>query len=72
MTLDSCRFGNCSYVLDGPAKDTLLFLTALYKIDPASIEKTIDNIRSGAQPVKLPSQAAPGKRKELARDLNPI
>ena len=52
--LDGCTFGNCSYTLDGPAQETLLFLTALYQIDPAAVEATFQNIRSGAQPVKPP------------------
>ncbi|MGC1381716.1 MAG: hypothetical protein WA814_11920 [Candidatus Baltobacteraceae bacterium] len=52
--LDSCTFENCSYTLDGPAQDTLLYLTALYKIDPRALETTFENIRSGGQPVRMP------------------
>lgn len=54
VNLDGCTFDRCTYVLDGAAQDTLMFLTALYKIDPRSIEATFENIRSGAQPMKPP------------------
>lgn len=53
VTLDTCVFDQCSYTFDGPAQDTLLFLTGLYMIDPGAIEATFQNIRAGAQPIKL-------------------
>lgn len=51
VKLDSCTFENCSYVFDGAAQDTLLFLTGLYQIDRRAIEATFENIRLGAQPI---------------------
>jgi hypothetical protein len=60
VTLDHCTFDSCSFTFDGPAQDTLLFLTGLYGIGPAVVERTFDSIRSGALPIKPPPHASNG------------
>ena len=47
VTLDHCKFKECSFAFEGAAGNTVSFMTALYRLSPDLIERTFDNIRLG-------------------------
>lgn len=50
VSLNGCRFNNCSYRFDGAAGDTVNFMTALYQLAPALVEATFNRIRGKGGP----------------------
>lgn len=45
--LNSCNFTNCRWEFDGPAANTLKFLTLMYKVQPELIESVFESVRRG-------------------------
>ena len=60
-----CVFTRCDWVLDGPAENTLLYLSAFYHglgtQGPKMVESIFDSIRRGTvgQHIPLPALAGP-------------
>ena len=62
-TLGNCHFAGCRWSFDGPAANTIRFLTALYgNGDPtlqSVVQQTLDNIRLNALPDLAPDERRP-------------
>jgi hypothetical protein len=64
VTIDRCTITRCDWVLDGPAENTILYLSAIYRglgvQGQQLVEAIFDSIRRGTvgQDVTVPSLAA--------------
>jgi hypothetical protein len=61
--LINCHFAGCRWSFNGPAADTIRFLTALYSNgDPvlqAVVDQTLANVRTGVLPDLRPTEKRP-------------